>query len=132
VFEDHQGAEDDSALDVKKARQVATHPNWMRENVEASSGAVIIPVLVTPVVKAKEAALPHLNEVSLWPLGEFRAWAERAFATLRELRSSFLEPGNLIWRAQAAEAFEENGLDASGLAARLKEQRAKELLRSVK
>ena len=132
VFEDHQGAEDSSALDVKKARQVATHPNWMHENVDACSKAEIIPVLVTPVTKVKEAAVPHLKEVTLWPLGEFRAWAEGALAALRELRSSFLEPGNLIWRAKAAEAFEKNGLDAPGLAARLKQQRAKERLKPVK
>lgn len=132
VFEDHQGAESDSALDVKKARQVATHPNWMHENVDACSTAEIIPVLVTPVTRVKEAAMPHLKNVFLWPIGEFKAWAESALAALRELRLSFLEPGNLIWRARAAEAFKQSCLDASGLAARLKQQPAKERLKAVK
>jgi hypothetical protein len=132
VFEDHAGAEDDSAIDVTKARQVASHPNWMRQHVEACASVEILPVLVTPVAKVKEGAVPHLQEVALWPLAEFRSWAETALATVRELRSSFIEPGNLIWRARAAEQFEQNGLDAHGLAAVLKQRPAKNHLRPVK
>lgn len=132
VFEDHAGAKEDSALDVTKARQASTHPNWMRDHVDACANADIIPVLVTPVSKAKEGAMPHLKTVALWRLPEFRAWAQEAVATVRELRSSFLEPGDLICRARAAEAFERHGLDATGLANRLRQYPAREHLTAVK
>ncbi len=59
--------------------------------------------------------MPHLEDVAIWPLDEFRTWAENALATVRDLRKTFAEPGDLVWRAAAAEAFEENGLDAPGL-----------------
>jgi hypothetical protein len=131
VFEDHAGAQEDSALDVSKARQVSSHPNWMRHNVEAAANAEIIPVFVTPVSKVKEGAVSHLQGVSLWPLSEFRAWAEAAVATVRELRSAFLEP-NLNWRTRAAELFTQHDLDASGLAARLKHRPARDHLKRVK
>lgn len=132
VFEDHAGAQDRSAIDVTKARQASSHPNWMRDHVEACANAEIIPVLVTPVSKAKEGALPHLTDVSLWPLSDFRAWAETALATVREVRSIFPEPGNLIWRARAAELFQQNTLDAPGLAATLKKRLAKDHLKAIK
>lgn len=131
VFEDHAGAEDDSALDVTKARQVSTHPAWMRANVEASKDAEIIPVLVTPVAKVRAAALPHLNEVAYWGVREFREWAAAALGTIRELRRTFFEPGDLEWRATAIQVFQEHGLDAVGLAAKLRAQKAASSLTPV-
>ena len=124
VFEDHAGAQAGSSLHVIKARQVASHPAWMRASVEATSEANILPVLVTPVTKADTGAIPHLDDVALWPLEEFRSWAENALATVREVRKTFPEPGDLAWRAAAAEVFEQNGLDASGLFATLRSRPA--------
>ena len=66
----------------------------------------------------------YLDDVALWPLEEFRSWAENALATVREVRRTFPEPGDLVWRTAAAEAFEQNGLDASGLFATLRSRLA--------
>lgn len=38
-----------------------------------------------------------------------------ALGVVRELRTSFQEPGDIDWRLRAAEAFEANGLDAPTL-----------------
>ncbi len=132
VFEDHAGAQAGSALDVTKARQVASHPNWMRANVAAAADAEIIAVLVTPVSSVKEGATPHLKDVALWPLEEFRDWAGAALASLRELRKTFAEPGDLVWRAAAAELFQQHGLDAPSLVAKLKSRLAANHLVPVK
>ena len=107
VFEDHAGAEDGAILGVGKARQVSSHPNWMRANVEASRRANILAVLVTPVTKITRGAVAHIGDVALWPLDEFRGWAEAAMSVVREARQTFVEPGNLVWRAATAEAFEQ-------------------------
>jgi hypothetical protein len=115
VFEDHAGAQEESALDVKKARQAASHPAWMRANVAACEGTEILPVLITPVTKVKEGAVPHIKELPLWQLDNFRAWARNAILVIRELRRTFIDPGDLVWRVLAAEAFEQNKLDAHGL-----------------
>ncbi len=109
---------------MNKARQVASHPAWMRANVEASSEAAIIPVLVTPVTQGDTGAVPHHDDVALWPLEEFCSWAENALATVREVRKTFAEAGDFVWRAAAAEVFEQNGLDASGLFATLRSRTA--------
>ncbi len=132
VFEDHAGAQSGSALDVTKARQAASHPNWMRANVAAAADAEIVAVLVTPVSSVKEGATPHLQDVALWPLEEFRDWARAALAALRELRKTFAEPGDLVWRAAAAELFQQHGLDAPSLVAKLKSRLAAKHLVPVK
>ncbi len=131
VFEDHAGAQETSALDIKKARQVATHPEWIRENVKATAQAEILPVLITPVKKFKKAAAPHLKKVALWPLDEFQDWATKAIAIIRELRITFIAPGeDLVWRATAATKFRQSGLDASSLNTKLRSRLVVDFLSS--
>jgi hypothetical protein len=120
VFEDHAGAKDSSSIDVTKARQVSSHPAWMLANVPASKQAKILPVLVTPVKKVHSGAVVHLTGVALWPLGDFKEWAQNALATLREVRKTFFEPGDLTWREKAAELFQQNNLSARPLFEKLK------------
>jgi hypothetical protein len=132
VFEDHANAKgENSTIDATKARQAASHPDWMREHVPASAGAQIQPVLVTPAKNAKEGAMPHLNRVAHWDLADFLQWAEQALVTIRELRRDFQEPGDLAWRAQAAQALSESRADAPGLFAWLASRPAKEHLKAV-
>ena len=132
VFEDHANAKGDtSIIDATKARQAASHPDWMRERVLASAGAQIQPVLVTPATKAKDGAMPHLGRVAHWDLDDFRKWADRALITVRELRREFHEPGDLTWRAEAAQALCACRADAPGLFAWLAARPAREHLIGV-
>ena len=131
VFEDYVGAQKGAAVDVSKARQVSSHPQWIRANVEASAGTEILPVLVTQAKLVKKGAVPHLKDVALWTLEEMRTWAENALATLRELRKTFIEPGNLIWRARAEDAFEDGHLAAWKLFKQLKGRPASKCLTQV-
>lgn len=131
VFEDYVNAKPDLAVDTTKGRQAATHPNWMRKNLPESEAGEILAVLVTPVKAMKKGAAPHLTDVGLWAVDEFREWAAVALATVRELRTTFVEPGDPVWRANAAEIFEQEGLDAPSLMEKLKGQSAAGLLREV-
>lgn len=132
VFEDHANAKGTSSvIDATKARQAVSHPDWMREHVPASAGASIQPVLVTPAKSAKSGAMPHLGRVAHWDLDDFRAWAETALVTVRELRREFQEPGDLAWRAQAAEALSEIRADAPGLYSWLAARPARDYLVEV-
>lgn len=129
VFEDHNEAGDSAELDIKKARQVTTHPAWIQANVPAALGAEILPVLITPVTRASKEVLVHLESVSLWNLKEFIEWAHVALGVIRELRTSFTEPGDLAWRTVAVEILKKHDLDAVGLFKKLKTQRAVDLLK---
>jgi hypothetical protein len=109
VFEDHANANRDTAIiDATKARQASSHPDWLREFVPGAADATIYSVLVTPATKAKQGAMPHLARVSYWNLDDFREWAEQALVAVRELRRSFVEPGDLAWRARGRRARLEN------------------------
>ena len=84
IFEDNSAGKVGGALDVGKARQASTHPNWARSNLQLAKDVVIIPVLVSPAKTADTDALPHLRGVALWPLADFRAWAERAISAVEK------------------------------------------------
>jgi hypothetical protein len=131
VFEDHANAEDTSILDATKARQAASHPDWVRQNVPGGEAANICSVLVTPVTSARTGATPHLGRFSHWALNDFRDWAEQALVAVRDLRRTFVEPGDLAWRAQTAEALVSINADAPGLVAWLAGRPARDHLKKV-
>ena len=130
VFEDHANANETSSLDAKKARQAASHPAWMKDKVLScqSDDVEILPVLVTPVSTVYSGALPHLGSVSLWRLKDFNIWAYEAMATIRELRKTFVESGDIFWRVKAAEILQSKKMDVISLTSHLKTQIAKKLL----
>lgn len=131
VFEDHANAGAAAVIDATKARQAASHPDWLREHVPGTAGANIQSVLVTPAGKAKKGAMPHLGRVAFWDLADFRSWTDKVLETVRELRREFVEPGDLAWRAQAAQKLEEIRADAPGLSAWLSGRPAKQHLKEV-
>ncbi len=130
VFEDHAGADASSALDATKARQAASHPNWIEQWVSVSGEIEIIPILVSPVKRAKDGAVAHLKSFSMWPLDEFTTWATNALAVIRELRTKFSVSGDLEWRAEACTAFANAELDANSLYKFLSENKADKILHS--
>jgi len=111
IFEDHSDASPDSNLHLEKARQIATHPNWVRENLkQLAESASIVPVLVTPVQFADPDALPHLGNVFVWRLDDFRKWSQNALSVVRELRAVFPGAGDLAWRDAAIGKYRENDI----------------------
>jgi hypothetical protein len=129
VFEDHADAKPDGAvIDATKARQAASHPDWIQKNVIGAKDANVLSVLVTPAKLAKEGAIPSLSRVAYWDLRAFRDWAEEALIAIRKLRRSFVEVGDLDWRAQAAAALVEIGADGPGLYATLSKSKASDQL----
>lgn len=128
IFEDHSNAKDTSSLHVDKARQAATHPNWARANLPLNENAEIISILVTPVKKADKDALPHLENVYLWNLEEFRSWAKNALKAVRELRRSFGDAGDLDWREKAVQKYVEATISPKSLREMLLSQPANKQL----
>jgi hypothetical protein len=116
VFEDYVDTTEKGQLSVEKARQAASHPNWMITNVLEARGCTILPVVVSPAQYIRRAALPHVNELLFWEYGDFLQWADGALGTLRELRRDFVEAGDLLWQARAVAILQERGLDFASIA----------------
>lgn len=110
VFEDYVDTTD-GTLAVNKARQATSHPDWMRLNVEESKDCDFLTVLVTPARKIRQAAVVHADGLLYWELSDFRRFAEHALQTVRELRASFYEQGDLVWQAEAADVLKQRGID---------------------
>jgi hypothetical protein len=79
----------------------------------------------------KSGAAPHLNNVLLWPLEEFQAWAARALELIRDLRRTFNAAGDLAWRAETAQRIEAAGIAAPVLYDCLQRQIAAQTLTEV-
>jgi Type III restriction enzyme, res subunit/Helicase C-terminal domain len=122
VFEDHSDARPESKLSVSKARQVALHPNWIRERLQLLKDARILPILVTSVSAAEDEAAIHLKDVAVWPIEQLRVWAVNAVQMVRQLRVSYPGAGDMFWRQSAMEAYEQAGADPASLMRRLKPQ----------
>jgi hypothetical protein len=116
VFEDYSNATNPaSALPVEKARQAALHPNWIRERLSLKQSARIISVIVTPTKTVDPEASIHLDGVYHWDIENFRVWAKRSLAVIRELRTTFPGSGDLVWRADAISKYKANKIDPDGI-----------------
>lgn len=120
VFEDYTEAQEGSLLGVVKARQVASHPKWLRSRFSLSDKCDVVPVLVSGVKGADDEAALQLEEVAFWSTEEFRVWATNAVGVIRGLRSSYPGPGDMFWREDAMTSYASNGLDPASLKQRLR------------
>src|SRR5690606_24533817 len=72
VFEDYVNTTAEGELDVTKARQATSHPDWMKAHVKESEGCEYFPVLVTPARGIRKAAVPHAEGLLYWELDHFQ------------------------------------------------------------
>lgn len=110
VFEAHADGKETTVFGAIKARQVSGHPKWMKKNILGAEAMEILPVLVTPCTMAKSGADPQLDDVRYWALDAFRTWAAHAIGVLRGLKGTFPCEGDLVWRAEAGQHLEAEGL----------------------
>lgn len=129
IFEDKSESDPSNSLSVDYARQACTHPNWVRQHLPVNQDALIVPILVTPVQVADDAALPHLKEVLVWNIEDFRNWARNAITVVRELRKEYPNSGDLAWRALAAERLTAACITPESLYEMLKYQVASDVLK---
>ena len=115
VFEDYVNTTVAGELDVTKARQASSHPDWMKVNVPESINCRFTPTLVTPARSIRSAAVPHATLLKLWEYDEFQTFAAHALRTIRTLRQSFFEQGDLVWQVQAVDIITEARLDMTSI-----------------
>lgn len=115
VFEAHANGEASTVFGATKARQVSSHPKWIKKRVPGTAEMTITPVLITPCRKAKSGADPHLEDVRYWGLEEFREWAAHAIAVLRDLKGTYPGEADLVWKAEAASRLEAESLTLASI-----------------
>ena len=131
VFEDHSEANPTSTLSVKKARQVSSHPLWIKTNFNMSKDSLIIPILITPVIKIDEVAFPILHDVFVWNLNDYKQWVKNSLATIRNLRKIF-DIGDLFWRKTALDTLCMNNITPHELINLLKKMDYKSNMELIK
>ena len=129
VFEDHSEGTAEY-FSATKARQATTHDNWIKENLPVTEDIEIIKVLITPVKKAHKGALPHLKDVYLWTLDDFRTWTTTVLGELRARRNEFSSEGDLFWRVDTKDSYIKNKLSPKILAETIKKTSAYDYFKS--
>lgn len=123
VFEDHSNGKPGNALSIEKARQAASHVTWIEENVVGlKKGATTLPVLITAADTSRDEVRTHLRSVVVWPLDDFRAWADQALGAIRKVRARLSTRGDLAWRADALTVLSSIHATPSSLASFLSER----------
>lgn len=115
VFEDHEAGSETTVFGATKARQASSHPKWIKKKVPGTDSMDIFAVLVTPCVEAKSGADPQLDNVRYWRLADYSKWVNHAISVLRELKGTFPGEGDLIWRSEAEQRLEAEGLTLESL-----------------
>ena len=119
VFEDHADGSESTVLGANKARQAASHPDWIRDNVPEAKATEVTAVLVTPCLTAGSGAKPTLRKVLYWPLDDFRAWARSAVDVVRELKAHLPPHGDLFWKDRARDSLQAGGCTIPSILGRL-------------
>ncbi|OJD94351.1 hypothetical protein A9485_05710 [Bacillus cereus] len=92
---------------TKHVRQALTHEKWIRDNVQMlNREATIETVFITTTKEYEENVDVYGEEIYLVLQEDFVDWAKTAIETLRKLRRSFSEPGDMIWRLGAMKILE--------------------------
>lgn len=129
VFEDYTGAAADSEIPVKKARQVATHENWLRDNVTGIDETTeIIPVIVSSATKLNSAAAVHCNDVFFIETKDFRAWSESVLKAIVQIRTTLIRQSSFVWREESVQTLKSMGIDHEGVVEFFKKRPARDSL----
>lgn len=102
VSEDKIYESETKPIPVKHVRQACTHESWIREKIDMlNNHAFVETIFVTTSKVIEEPAAIYGQNVWYINRNEFVNWANRAINALRQLRRSFSEPGDMLWRIEA-------------------------------
>jgi len=116
VAEDKSDSKPNNAISIKHTRQVASHASWVKDKIDQlNPRAEIYTVLITTQEKIHQDVPTYAADVYYWHIDDFREWAFMAINVLREIRTTFVGPGQEAWRTTAKEKLLKNGLDPESL-----------------
>ncbi len=114
VFEDYTDCNKGAVISTEKVRQAASHSGWLAAQ-EKYTQVQFAPVFLTPSQSLGAGARPVAANCYYWEMDDFVAWADDAITVIREIRRSFHSPGDLVWRAEAKEAYMRSGLNPTAI-----------------
>ncbi len=127
VSEAKSDSKPENAVPVKHARQVASHPKWIRDNIALGEGSEIHAVIISPATKIHREVPTYADDTSWLHLDEYRKWAQNAINALRKLRASFTGPDSSSWRDVVRTDLRRHQLDPKSVVARFRQKRLRDL-----
>lgn len=95
-------------IPTKHVKQAKGHEEWIREKVESlNKDANIITVFITNSKTIENSSKTFTNNIYYIEREEFFSWATKAIESIRQLRRSFIQEGDLVWRLEAEKILNE-------------------------
>ncbi len=114
VFEDYTDCKSGAVISTEKVRQAVSHPSWLSNRVEYKDMEFNAVFLSSAKVLGAGARLVAGN-CYYWEMQDYVKWAETAIAVVRDIRRSFQRSCDLVWRAEAKDAYLRNGLNPEAI-----------------
>lgn len=109
-------------------RQALTHETWIREKIPyLNKKATIITVMISNTNKIGNGVSIIAEDTYYLNRDEFVDWARKAIQALRELRHTFYEEGDRIWRLRAETILSERFLTPADYINFVKRKKVKDL-----
>ncbi|WP_283153612.1 DEAD/DEAH box helicase [Guptibacillus hwajinpoensis] len=121
VFEDKFHVDPQKPLSVSEVKQAKGHKDWIRKNIsDFRDDGKIITVFITNITNIDDSALPFTEDLYYWNVDDFLSWSYSAIEVIRKVRKRFNEPGDLIFRSEAIEILQGEGLDIMSVISKVK------------
>lgn len=111
VSEDKIYKNSDKSIPPRHVKQAAGHVNWVKSNykqLSMVSNQDSITVFITNSTNIEESASIHGMNIYYLNRDDFLEYANRCIKVLKEIRRSFNNVGDVIWREQVIDKFVSN------------------------
>lgn len=103
VSEDKIYQSEDKPIPPNDVKQADGHKKWIKEKITyLTEQPIIETVMITTANKIESAATTFGDEIWYINRKDFVEWARKAIDSIRKIRRTFVEEGNLDWRANAS------------------------------
>lgn len=111
VSEDKIYESTDKPIPPRHVRQAAGHVNWIKSNnkqLSMGNDFSSITVFITNSTNIEESASIHGDDIYYLNREDFLDYANRCISVLKEIRRTFNNVGDVIWREQVIDRFVSN------------------------
>lgn len=109
-------------------RQALTHEKWIRANVPyLNKKATIITVMISNTDVIDKGVSTIAGDLNYLNKKDFVEWAKLAIQAIRELRTTFYETGDMLWRLKAQTILTERRLTPSDFIKLVQSKKVKNL-----
>ncbi|WP_251700433.1 DEAD/DEAH box helicase family protein [Sporosarcina luteola] len=102
VTEDKIYEDNTKSIPSRHIKQAKGHEDWIRDNVETlNKNSNIVTLFISNSTTIENSSKPFTKNIFYIERSQFVSWAVKAIESIRQVRRSFNNKGDLLWRLEA-------------------------------